>query len=545
MTTNSTVGRTNVVVYLFRQSWPLLIFASLTGSIAGLSSAAVISTISKGVVNRTDMSQLGLVFFGLCIAMLIGKSCSELTLLNITQDAIFRLRIDLSKKLLATPLRRLQSIGHDGLFVILTRDIEAFVQAFQHLPTSFANSIVLISCLVYLTYTSWELVAVLLVCLCFGVVAFQMAEHFPRRYMLKSRDQMSSLYRNFRTLVEGAKELQLNRKHGENFICKVITPGMKEVRHSYTRYIIGYTWIMNVGTVAFFCIIGLLLFVVPRFVPTQPEVVSTFALVMLYLIRPITELMTALPAVRQATISLNKIKQLEGALTEFQPQLPHKDMFAKQGKLKLELRGVCHEYKRATDDHCFLLGPIDLTLSEGEIVFIVGGNGSGKTTLALMLLGLHLPEQGEIILNGVQLNCENVDAYRSHFSAVFADFHLFEQLLQIDHPGVETEAERYIRLLGMDQKVKIKHGAFSTTNLSTGQRKRLALVGAYIENRSVYLFDEWAADQDPEFKKTVIAITHDDSYFSCADRIIKLEDGRLVQVDQQHQVFANLRTDAA
>jgi putative ATP-binding cassette transporter len=89
----------------------------------------------------------------------------------------------------------------------------------------------------------------------------------------------------------------------------------------------------------------------------------------------------------------------------------------------------------------------------------------------------------------------------------------------------------------------VREGAFSTLALSQGQRKRLALLTAYLEDRPIYLFDEWAADQDPQFKeifyhhllpelrarnKTVLVITHDDRYYDVADRLIKLDYGKLV-----------------
>jgi putative pyoverdin transport system ATP-binding/permease protein len=98
--------------------------------------------------------------------------------------------------------------------------------------------------------------------------------------------------------------------------------------------------------------------------------------------------------------------------------------------------------------------------------------------------------------------------------------------------------------LQLDRKVTVADGVFSTVELSQGQRKRLALVMTYLEDRPFYVFDEWAADQDPLFKelfytvllcdlksrgKTVVVITHDDHYYHVADRCVRLEDGRIVE----------------
>jgi putative ATP-binding cassette transporter len=175
----------------------------------------------------------------------------------------------------------------------------------------------------------------------------------------------------------------------------------------------------------------------------------------------------------------------------------------------------------------------------------VGGNGSGKSTLAKILTGLYSPTRGRILLDARPVTNANQDLYRSLFAAVFTDFHLFNRVIG---PGKEAAsrllAEEYLARLGLAGKVQINGKSYSTvTALSQGQRKRLALLCAYLEDRPIYVLDEWAADQDPPFKKffyevlltdlksrgkCVIIITHDDQYFELADRIIKLIDGRIV-----------------
>jgi putative pyoverdin transport system ATP-binding/permease protein len=190
----------------------------------------------------------------------------------------------------------------------------------------------------------------------------------------------------------------------------------------------------------------------------------------------------------------------------------------------------------------FLLGPISLSLRPGEITYIVGGNGSGKSTLAKLLTGLYFPQDGSIYLNGVAITLENREWYRQHFSAIFTDFHLFDSYLGFNHSNLDTEVEDYLKQLQLDHKVQVRDGVLSTTKLSQGQRKRLALLTAYLEDRPIYLFDEWASDQEPLFRdlfykqilvklkergKTVVVITHDDRYFHLADHIVKLDYGKV------------------
>ncbi|HCF26093.1 MAG TPA: ABC transporter ATP-binding protein, partial [Cyanobacteria bacterium UBA11049] len=190
----------------------------------------------------------------------------------------------------------------------------------------------------------------------------------------------------------------------------------------------------------------------------------------------------------------------------------------------------------------FVLGRLNLTFHPDELVFIVGGNGSGKSTLAKLIIGLYVPETGEIKLDGQLINKENREWYRQHFSVIFSDFYLFDRLLGIGISNLDLQAKEYLEQLHLDRKVKVENGSLSTTALSQGQRKRLALLTAYLEARPIYLFDEWASDQDPFFRdifykqilvnlkqqgKIVIVISHDDRYFHLADRIIKLDYGKV------------------
>lgn len=201
----------------------------------------------------------------------------------------------------------------------------------------------------------------------------------------------------------------------------------------------------------------------------------------------------------------------------------------------------------------FHLGPVDLVFEPGQITFVVGGNGSGKSTLAKLLTGLYLPQTGFITLDGERIDHAGVEWLRHSASAIFTDFYLFEDYLGFDRPGIDDEVRHYLRELRLADKVTVQNGRLSTIALSQGQRKRLALLTAMLEDRQIYVFDEWAADQEPRFRdvfyteilpglrerqKTVIVITHDDRYFHCADQIIKLDYGRVEQAGTDPSDFS-------
>ena len=208
--------------------------------------------------------------------------------------------------------------------------------------------------------------------------------------------------------------------------------------------------------------------------------------------------------------------------------------------IKLELQNLTYEYSDQAGEYNFTLGPINLVMQSGELIFFTGGDGSGKTTLIKLLTGLYTAQAGSISCNGKPVSPQEMEAYQQLFSVIFADVYLFDQLLGLD--ALDEQAQHYLDKLQLQHKVTIHEGTLSTTNLSYGQRKRLALLTAYLEDRPVYIFDEWASGQDPEFReifyrqllpelkqqgKLVIVISHNDHYYAVADRVIAMDLGQI------------------
>jgi putative ATP-binding cassette transporter len=259
------------------------------------------------------------------------------------------------------------------------------------------------------------------------------------------------------------------------------------------------------------------------------------------MVGPLMSLLNTAPTLARASAAMMKIESLGLSITGPPiKQTGHLDSPSQWRRL--ELKGVTHTYHGEDEDESFTLGPLDLALLPADIVFITGGNGSGKTTFVKLLSGLYTPEAGEIRLDGEPITEQNIDDYRQLFSVIFSDFYLFESLKGFDIEELDAKVNEYLAQLQLNKKLKVKDGRLSTVDLSQGQRKRLALLTAYLEDRPVYVFDEWAADQDPKFKetfyhallpelkqrgKTVLVITHDDRYYDVADRIIKLDYGRV------------------
>jgi cyclic peptide transporter len=295
-------------------------------------------------------------------------------------------------------------------------------------------------------------------------------------------------------------------------------------------------------------VLGAVCFAVPRIFPDITTfTLMSFIMILLYLIGPVNNILAAIPAIVQIRVSWGRVHTFERDIPanidpgEIPAILPSKNVVE-----RIKAKGVMFKYESENEEEPFSIGPIDFEARKGEITFIIGGNGSGKTTLAKLLTGLYTPDKGYIQIEGKEIENRHMGEY---FSTVFSDFHLFEKLYDVDLSKKEKEAdaEKYINLLRLEDKVEMKENSFSTIDLSGGQRKRLALLQCYLEDAPIYLFDEVAADQDPEFRKffyrdllkrmkkegkIVIAITHDDHYFDVADKIIKMDMGKIDTLEQ-------------
>jgi putative ATP-binding cassette transporter len=299
--------------------------------------------------------------------------------------------------------------------------------------------------------------------------------------------------------------------------------------------------------VSFYSLIGLIVFLFPSLVTVSSEALTGYVVAVLYMMSPIWGIIGAVPTVERGQVALENIERLGVSLDVGQEDAQTLELADLETRLPLvvQLDEVVFSYEQEKGvEGPFTLGPISLELHPGELVFVIGGNGSGKSTFVKVLAGLYQPLQGNMTLAGTTITDANREWYREHFSVVFSDFHVFNRLLGQSDSQAERLVPQYLRLLHMDQKVTVRERTFSTIDLSQGQRKRLALVAAYLEDRPIYIFDEWAADQDPQYKeifyktllpdlrergKLVVVITHDDRYFHLGNQVIKLEDGKMVE----------------
>ncbi|MDM9385343.1 cyclic peptide export ABC transporter [Chlorogloeopsis sp. ULAP01] len=534
----------NLFRLLLRTSALLLSLAVLAGILSGGCAAGLIALINATLSqNQPSTNTLIWSFTTLCLVRLIANFASQVLLIHLSEKAILDLRMLLSRRILASPLRQLEQVGAYRLLAALTEDIRTISSTVFIIPFFCINTAIVIACLIYLGWLS-DTVFFVGVCFLFlGIFSYLLPMMKAMSLLKLAREQEDRLFNHFCAITQGTKELKLHRQRRQSFLKE----DLRTTALSYRRHnVIGmsvFAAAASWGQILFFVAIGLLLFFLPSLTKIHPAILSAYALTIIYMMSPLEHIMSMLPTIARALVALKKVESLGLSLpnnsneTTSVAALPSEKFWQ-----CLELVNVTHSYYQEREETNFILGPINLKFNPGELVFIVGGNGSGKSTLAKLISGLYIPEAGEIYLDRKLIDNHNREWYRQQFSVVFSDFYLFERLLGLDSNDLDAQTQNYLVQLQLDHKVKVNNGVLSTTNLSQGQRKRLALLTTYLEDRPIYMFDEWASDQDPVFKeifytqllpelksrgKTVLVISHDDRYFHIADRIVKLEYGKV------------------
>lgn len=521
---------------------------ALTGLVAGLSSVGLLAIINRILSMPASVpATLAAGFIGLMAAKVFTNWLSQILLVKFAQEAILKIGLRLCRKVIQAPLRVLERQGTPQVLTTLTDDTSALAWSLQSLPALAINVATLAGCSLYLAWLSWPAFAAVLVLTFVGFIGYR---RLYRRFLKSNqavREGRAALFGHFRGLTEGMKELMLHRSRREGFVSVEIEGAARTLRDqnlfATRQYLAAEAWTQTL----FYGLVGVILLVFPGVLTLSSESLRGYVFAMLYMVSPMWALIGMLPTLSRGQVALAKLDELGLQLDEAtrHEEGAHSLRPATTGVLRVDLVGASFQYdiEPAQDRH-FALGPITASLMSGELVFVIGGNGSGKSTFVKMLVGLYSPQSGEIRLNGEVISSATQDWYRQHFSVVFSDFFLFKKLLGIDPAVLGQSAQDCLRLLQIDHKVRIDGDTFSTVDLSQGQKKRLALVAALLDDRPFYVFDEWAADQDPQYKeifyghllpalrqrgKGVIVVTHDDRYFHLGDRVLKLDEGRMTE----------------
>ncbi|CDG82372.1 cyclic peptide export ABC transporter [Janthinobacterium agaricidamnosum] len=535
--------------YLIQQSRRLLAAATLASIVSGACSVLMLVQINRALTAADGDARAALAwgFAGIAVLSALSHAVASVLFERLTQRAHAQLRRFISGRVISADFRKLEQIGAPRVQSALSEHSAKVAEFFVCFPAILTNAVVVGGCMVYLALLSWRIFGAAVVVIGLGSYCYQLAQRRAVVHLDAAAREQDALFGHFRSLVDGAKELRLHRRKRSRFAEQVLGRTIDSLRARREKGMSLFALAASWGSFLIYAFIGLVLFLLVGDAPDQARVMTGFALVFLYMVTPLESLLLNLPRANLARVSARRIDDITRDMPGQESQESQEGEAEAAGDTatplhSLVLQGVCHRYYRESNDDIFTLGPIDLSFEPGQITFLVGGNGSGKTSLAKLLVGLYRPEQGLILRNGEPVTDASRDRYRQGFSAVFSDFHLFDSLLDTASQQLDERGNRMLERLHLHHKVQVRDGAFTTRELSQGQRKRLALTVACLEDRPFLVFDEWAADQDPLFKdvfyrevlpelralgKTILVISHDDRYFSLADRLVRMENGQL------------------
>jgi putative ATP-binding cassette transporter len=537
--------------------------AVLAGVLSGIGNVVFIAVVNNALHPRPGVQGARpFPLIALCCAVVLARFTSDAILIRLSEQVVCELRLRLSRAILLVPLRRLEVLGQHSLFATLTDDVGRLADLALNIPNVCVNGAIVIAGMVYLFYLSPRVMLTVSAVMSLGVAVYSFIRVQAVKHFQRARERQGELMKHFRALTDGMKEMKLNPARKSTFVSRLgITA--HDLRHELvtgnTTFGLALTW----AQFTFLILISMFILLAAgssRY-GLVPAILSGVVLALLCIRIPVETVVGMFVGLARAQVALSKIDQLGISLaaeTETSRFNGKEKEDADLPGATIDVEGAIHSYHSEAD--AFSLGPLNLSFRPGDIVFISGGNGSGKTTFIKLLCGLYVPESGQLRYNGIPIANENRDEYRSRFAAVFSDFYLSDTIARMPSPELDALAARYLKEFRLAHKVQVENGIFSTIDLSQGQRKRLALIAACLEDKPFYVFDEWAADQDASFRqkfyyeiipelkrkgKTLFVISHDQQYFAQADRLIVLEEGRLLydtsDAEQLRHVVAQMQ----
>lgn len=463
---------------------------------------------------------------------------------RIAEKAVCNIRARLGDKIRQCDLQSLEKIGESDILARISRDTGMISQTTRPLFAATQAAFMVIFTLLYIAIESPIAVVLCGIMILCGAIFYMKDRDAYEKGLSDSSDSEDELAKSLTGLLRGFKEIRINQKKSDAVFADFcdIASTVSIVR---TKVMQLYADTVVFIEMFFVILLGGVVFILPVISNEFAGTVTQIVAAILFFFGPLATVIMMYPVYMQANMTVDNLYRLERDLDRDQ-------------KVKNDSCGIIQQefndfktirfdqvgfiYADPDGSPSFQIGPITTTVNRGEILFLIGGNGSGKTSFMKLFTLLYLPTSGTIFVDDKPIDDVNIISYRNLFSAIFSDFYLFDKLYGVGDVPPERVQE-LLKLMGIAHKTGIKNGCFTNTNLSTGQRKRLALVMAYLEDKPVYIFDEVAADQDPQFRsyfyetllpelkaagKTILVVSHDDRYFHVADRILQMDYGQLV-----------------
>jgi putative ATP-binding cassette transporter len=522
---------------------------AIVSGLGGIGTASILGAINSGA-QAADSGKVSLWSAALFIvALLFFIKVQHYILITATaeiESIIHRLRLRLMDLVRRSELIPLESIGRAEIVGAITKETATLTQASNTLAFVAQGAVLVFFVAIYVAYLS-----LLAFALSVGIVASAALVLQARSRQLARETREASIWENrlfdrLLDLLDGFKEVRLNSLRSDDLFDDIVEVSRTAANIRIRAQSETYKRMVFLQS-SLYTLLGAVVFAVPVLSDTLAGTsITKIVTALVFIVGTCFGLVQSMPILTAANVAADNMERLEDRLRAMAAAEPVSVAEPAKRIEKVEMQGIMFSYIDKLSETVFQVGPIDFTLRSGELVFITGGNGSGKSTFLKLLAGLYKPASGEITFDGVRVDDSSRQSYRELIAAIFPDFHLFQKLYGIQDPNL-AEIDRLLTQFQLIDKTRVTNRDFSTVDLSGGQRKRLALIVSLLERRPILLLDEWAADQDPEFRRkfyydllpeliragtTVVAITHDDRYLDELDlpaRRLRMDEGRFVK----------------
>ncbi len=533
-----------IIKSLLAESQQTFWLAVLSGASGGIALTLAVSGINYLLEHERwrQLQEIRMVLLYFVAAAVVGGLAflSGSQMAYLMQKKVAALRLQLMEKILQARLEKSEAMGKSAIVAMLSDDLLRLANGAYALPLLLVNGAICLASLLYIATMNWRLLLLLLLVQGFCIVLMAGLLRNFNLLLTQAQPLRQRMMDHFHLLGDGLKEFKQDQALQNAFQQGLYAPNIEAVRQSAVRINRGSVGMDAVAKIGFLLSIGLLLFCVAQ-LPGLADSLELRAVVLAYLfmVTPLSTVLSNVPQLMEAEQALRKI---EGFALEAEAPAVTLPVAAQE----IGLQQVLFRYGK-DDGRNFSVGPVDLGLRRGEIVVLEGGNGSGKTSLAKLLAGLYRPQQGAQRCDGVPTAAEQLASYRSQVAALWSDNTQAYCLLP-DAPELQALGRRYWTLLGLEQQQAFASGWVDCRRMSTGQRRRVALVGVLMSPKPFLVFDEWAANQDKEYRALfysrilpelkaarhgILLIAHDSEAGAIADRRISMRDGRIEEVETQ------------
>jgi cyclic peptide transporter len=537
-----------VKIIFFKNRWRLLICVLLCTASA-TTAVLLLHYLNKqvsGQVNGTAVSWLLEYLLGVGTLFVVSMLASVL-LVKISTGAIADIRIHLLHGIISTDIRSLENTGKGALLGVMTDDIDNLSNGLSDAPQFIMHSVTLMACFGYLAWLSPYVFAYFLTAVLVGGGITLMVLARGNVQYKNYRSLKDNYYGYLHALFDGSKELSTNVVRRRHFAQEELFPSVLALKKSQVKWDIYWHLAQSWTSILLFIALGVSIAAARYFHTDGTGLAVSYFVTITFVAGAVDFVVHGVSTISKAIVSARVVSALKLSSPQPRPVALPNAALTKWRQIIFD--NVCYTSCHRNGQR-FDLGPINLTLNRGEILFLVGGNGSGKSTFAKVMNGLYQRSSGTIRVDGELITADTPDEYRALFSTIYSDYYLFNSVLDNHGKPVSDGAiDDKLQELGLDHQVRTENGRWSSTALSQGQRKRLALLQCWLDDSSIYVLDEWAADQDPGYRahfyevllpamhaqgKTLVVITHDERFFHLADRVCIFDGGRVADITERH-----------